>query len=73
MRDAGVLGAALMAGVGIGAFPSLSDATRTFVQFDKTFVPVEAAASRHAERYESYNLAYEQLRPVNSRLRITPF
>lgn len=67
MRDAGVLGAALMAGVGIGTFPSLSQATRSFVQFDRTFTPEESAAPRHADRFGTYRLAYEQLRPVNAR------
>lgn len=65
MRDAGVLGAALMAGVGMGAFASLPEATRRFVQFDRDFSPRPSAADRHAARFASYLLAYEQLRPVN--------
>jgi xylulokinase len=35
MLEAGVLGAALMAGVGIGVFSSLKEAVRSFVPFDK--------------------------------------
>ncbi len=65
MRDAGVLGAALMAGAGCGEFASLAEATRQFVQFDRTFEPDRETSVRHAERYATYRLAYEQLRPVN--------
>lgn len=66
MRDAGVLGAALMAGVGVGHFPSLAEATRSFVQFDATFTPRSAEAPRHARRFEAYKLAYRQLKPLNA-------
>lgn len=68
MRDAGVLGAALMAGVGAGVFPSLAQATRDFVQFDATFTPRAAAAARHDSRFEAYRLAYENHRALNSLL-----
>lgn len=68
MRDAGVLGAALMAGVGCGEFSSLTEATRDFVQFDSSFEAHPEAAARHAMRYDAYRLAYEQLRPVNRML-----
>jgi xylulokinase len=66
MRDAGVLGAALMAGVGIGAFESLSAATRSFVQFDDRFSPNGDTAARHAARFAAYAQAYEQLKPLRS-------
>jgi xylulokinase len=65
MLDAGVLGAALMAGVGCGLFASLREATRDFVPFDRTFTPRADTANRHAERFAGYRLAYEQLKPVN--------
>lgn len=65
MRDAGVLGAALVAGTGIGRFASLREAACHFVQFDSSFAPHAETAARHAMRFQSYKLAYEQLRPVN--------
>lgn len=68
-RDAGVLGAALMAGAGTGLFSSLAGAARGAVQYDAEFVPDSMAAARHARRYEAYRLAYQQLRPVNRLLR----
>lgn len=65
MSDAGVLGAALMAGVGVGLFNSLSEATKDFVIFDKVFEPNAAMSARHQARYDAYQLAYEQLKPLN--------
>jgi len=64
MRDAGVLGAALMAGVGVGSYSSLQEATRDFVQFDREFTLRADTQSRHQERYEAYGQTYGQLRPV---------
>ncbi len=62
MRDAGVLGAALAAGTGTGAFNSLPEAMARLVQFDHSFEPRQETASRHAERFERYKLTYQQLR-----------
>lgn len=64
MRDAGVLGAALMAGVGVGVFGSLKEAVRDFVPFDATFTPRAETAGRHHARFAAYTLAYERLRVV---------
>lgn len=66
MRDAGVLGAALMAAVGSGTFSSLAEASARLVQFDRNFTPDGSAAARHADRLAGYGLAYEQLKPVNA-------
>jgi xylulokinase len=64
MRDAGVLGAALMAGTGIGLFASLSAAAKTFVQVDRVFEPDVRESARHDAGFEKYNLLYEQLIPL---------
>jgi xylulokinase len=65
-RDAGVIGAALMAGVGSGAFVSLTDAARLFVRKDQTFKPDRTSAERHDRRFAAYKLLYEQLKPIRS-------
>jgi xylulokinase len=65
MRDAGVLGAALMAGVGTGRYSTLQEATRHFVQFDSEFTSRAENGPRHGERYEAYGQTYEQLRPIH--------
>jgi xylulokinase len=64
MRDAGVLGAALMAGVGTQVFPSLHQAARDFVLYDQTFEPDAREADRHATRFTGYKALYEQLKPL---------
>jgi xylulokinase len=64
MRDAGVLGAALMAGVGIGLFNSLQQAAKDFVLYDRAFQPDPKASQRHAERFVGYKTLYEQLKPL---------
>jgi xylulokinase len=67
-RDAGVLGAALMAGVGAKTFPSLTQAAQQFVQFDHTFYPDPSQTNRHDKRFAAYLSLYEQLKPVNASL-----
>lgn len=66
VRDAGVVGAALMAGTGAGLFPSLQDAARTFVKMDRTFEPNTAERERHERGFAAYQLLYKQLIPVNA-------
>jgi xylulokinase len=68
MRDAGVLGAALMAGVGAGVFPSLHAATKDFVQLDRSFEPDTGEQQRHDNRFELYKLLYRQLVEFNAGL-----
>ena len=65
MRDAGVLGAALMAGVGGGVFTDLQQAAREFVRYDKVFEPNGIERQRHDDRYGLYQLLYRQLVPFN--------
>jgi xylulokinase len=66
MRDAGVLGAALMAGTGTGVFPSLSNAAKTFVAVDRIFEPDLTQSERHQTGYEKYKTLYQQLVPWHS-------
>jgi xylulokinase len=70
-RDAGVLGAALMAGVGAEIFGSLPAAAKQFIQMDRTFTPNTGESERHARRFAAYKTLYEQLKPVNAVLHQT--
>ena len=63
--DAGVLGAALMAGTGIGAFGSLHEAVKNFIVVDRVFVPDKTEQERHVRGFEKYKLLYRQLQPWN--------
>ncbi len=70
IRDAGVLGAAMMAGVGCGLFPSLRDAARAFVNMDRVFEPDPAEQERHAKGFALYQSLYRQLIPFNAVLEL---
>lgn len=61
VRDAGALGAALMAGTGIGLFTSLQDAAQDFVVVDRVFEPDPAEGERHEAGFKKYKMLYRQL------------
>ena len=65
IKDAGVLGAALMAGAGIGVFASLNAATKSFVAVDRVFEPDPKQRERHEHGFEKYQMLYRQLQPWN--------
>jgi xylulokinase len=67
-HHAGVIGAAVMAGVGIGQHDSLRTAAKRFVQFDRTFMPDQRAIERHDKRFKAYQDLYAQLKPVTASL-----
>jgi xylulokinase len=67
MRDAGVLGAALMAGTGVGMFGSLGEAAKNFVVMDQVFEPDVKETARHDEGFEKYKMLYAQLMPLKSK------
>jgi xylulokinase len=67
MRDAGVLGAALIAGTGVAAFQSLNAAAKDFVAVDRVFEPNPKQQLRHDEGYGRYKKLYQQLKPWNLR------
>jgi xylulokinase len=62
LRDAGILGAALLAGVGCGMFPSIAGAAKAFVAFDREFQPRHQEAARHDQRFEQYRELYAGLK-----------
>jgi xylulokinase len=64
MLDAGVAGAALLAGVGASVFASIADAAQRFVQTDRVFMPDGANVELFAERHARYRALYEALKPL---------
>ncbi|KKB78223.1 hypothetical protein VW35_11215 [Devosia soli] len=64
---AAALGAAIIAGVGSGAFASLSAAVRNLVRFDRTFTPNLSRKAFYAERFGHYRALYEDLKAFNRR------
>jgi xylulokinase len=54
INEAGVLGAAILAGVGCGVFPSLEAGVGTMVQLDRTFDPDPKKQVLYDERFAKY-------------------
>ena len=54
INEAGVLGAAILAGVGCGVFPSLEVGVETMVQLDRTFDPDPQKQALYSERFSKY-------------------
>ena len=66
VADVGAVGAALLAGIGSGALPSLTEAIRTLVRYDRTFEPDAGLAGYYADRFEAYRALYTAMRPINA-------
>lgn len=69
---AAALGAAIIAGVGSGAFPSLAEAVRELVQFDRSFAPNQERRAFYDDRQLHFRQLYEALRPFNKALGEAP-
>ncbi len=54
VNEAGALGAAILAGVGCGVFPSLEVGVETMVQLDRTFEPDPKKQGLYSERFAKY-------------------
>jgi xylulokinase len=68
VHEAGALGAAILAGVGCGVFPSLRGGVDAMVRLDRRFEPDPIRQRQYDERYERYHALAPQLealtRPV---------
>ena len=66
--DSGTLGAAVIAGVGVGLFPSLPAATREMLRIERSFVPNSTLAANYNDLFSLYQETYQALSPVHHRL-----
>lgn len=66
--EAVAVGAAMLAGLGIGAFGTIDDAMRRLVRIDREFEPQPESAAQYARLFETYQQVYPQLRETNWRL-----
>jgi len=62
--EAGGLGAAMQAGVAVGALPNLRDTAARLVVERETFVPRQELKARYDELYERYVKLYPAIRPL---------
>jgi len=67
-RETGALGAALCAGVGIGVYDSLNDATENVVRKFRIHEPDARNSKRLGEAYETYMSLVNALEPLWQRL-----
>jgi xylulokinase len=67
VSDSAALGAAILAGVGSGAMPSLHEAIARLIRFDRTFEPNAALAGYYAEKFGRYRELYAALQPFNAK------
>ena len=65
--NSAAIGAAILAGVGSGVMPSLPDAIRSLIQFDRTFEPQRSFRTLYDDRFAHYRDLYETLRPFNDK------
>ena len=54
VTEAGVLGAAIIAGVGSGVFPSYAAGVAAMVKLERTFEPDPIAQNNYSPRYQNY-------------------
>ncbi len=59
--DAAVLGAAIVAGVGVGMFKDIPDGVRKMVSVNKSYLPVKKHVDAYRELYDIYCRIYEGL------------
>jgi xylulokinase len=62
--DAGTLGAAILAGAGVGWWTSVPEAAHAMVAEKDTYEPDTATRALYDERYEAYKALYRAVEPV---------
>ncbi|MCB1495859.1 MAG: hypothetical protein KDJ86_08755 [Bauldia sp.] len=67
--DAGALGAAVIAGLGAGAMPSLEAAVDRLVTFERDFEPDGAMRGYYDDKFGRYQELYADLKPFNASYR----
>jgi L-xylulokinase len=67
-REAGALGAAIAAAVGARRFPGLPQAVHAMTTTRARFVPDPGMAAHYEERYRTYGMLTEAMKPVWARM-----
>lgn len=63
-KEAGCLGAAVLAAAGAGIYGGVEEAVREMVRTGRTYEPQDSLRDRYQEQYAKYRKLYEGLRPV---------
>jgi xylulokinase len=65
IKETGCFAAACLAGVGIGAFLSIEEPIKNFVQTTSRFVPRSDHKAEYDEIFEAYHALYTTIKPIN--------
>ncbi len=68
VTEAAALGAALLAGVGSGLFPTAAEAAGRFLQLTETYTPEPARHAEYTRQYELYRQVYPAVAPISHQL-----
>ncbi|MBI5951176.1 MAG: hypothetical protein HY865_05930 [Chloroflexi bacterium] len=68
ITEAAGFGAALLAGVGAGIFPSVAEAAGRFLQFTDEYYPDPARHAAYTRQFELYRQVYPAVAPITHRL-----
>jgi xylulokinase len=68
ITEAAAFGAAILAGVGAGVWPSAADAADRFLELTETFVPEPARHAEYTRLYELCREGYPAIAPISHRL-----
>ncbi len=71
VTEAAALGAALLAGVGIGLFPTAAEAAARSVGLTDTYTPDPARSEAYARAFELYRQVYPAIAPISHGLEST--
>ena len=67
-KEAGCLGAAILAAVGCGQYASVTEACGTMTHTQMHYMPRTGSAARYDARYAIYKDLYDALKPISHRL-----
>jgi xylulokinase len=68
IKEASGFGAAILAGVGIGLFPSAADAAKQFLEFTSEYYPDPDRKSIYDRQYDLYQQIYSAISPITHQL-----
>ena len=68
-QEANSLGAAILAGIGLGIFSDFNTAAKEFIKVKDVYVPSAAETAVYNEIYPIFSEVYDALVPVNSKLK----
>lgn len=68
VSESAAMGAAILAGIGIGEFSSFQEATDQMVKIDRVYIPNNEVKAEYNERFKEYTSIYPALKELNHRI-----